>query len=123
MQVKIVCTGLICIKWKAYSVDFSAEAYYDMHRGDRMRILRQFGSMIQKMEHSSIIIIKIGCLLCSAAYIAAAVFLIILTATEMDYTTGLYWITQLSVLGGRLLLACTFPVFIIELIYLNRGCK
>ena len=94
-----------------------------MHRGGKMRIVRQIRSLFRKMEHSSVMIIKTGFYVCAAAFTAAAVLYVLLSLSDMDYTTGMYWVGQISLFGGRLLLAFTVPVFIAELTYMYRGCK
>lgn len=94
-----------------------------MQWGGRMRIVQKIRKLFNKMENSSVTIIKAGISVCSAVFTAAAILYVLLIYSDMDYTTGMYWIRQISLFGGRLLLAFTFPVFIAELTYMYRGCK
>ncbi len=88
-----------------------------------MRIVHQIRSLFLKMERSSVIIIKVGISVCAAVFAVAAVLYVFLSVSDMDFTTGMYWIRQISLFGSRLLLAFTVPVFIMELTYMYRGCK
>lgn len=94
-----------------------------MQWGGRMRIVRKIRKLFNKMESSSVKIMKAGISVCAAVFTAAAILYVLLIYSDMDYTTGMYWIRQISLFGGRLLLAFTFPVFIAELTYMYRGCK
>ena len=88
-----------------------------------MRIVRLLCRNLKKMELSSVIIIKVGLSLCAAVYMISAVLYVVLSFSDFDYTTGMFWIRQISLFGARLLLDCTFPVFITELMYIYRGLK
>lgn len=94
-----------------------------MHWGGRMRIVQKIRKLFNKMESSSVKIMKAGISVCAAAFSAAGILYVLIFSSDMDYTTGMYWIKQILLFGGRLLLAFTVPVFAAELTYIYRGCK
>ena len=88
-----------------------------------MRIVQKIRKLFNKMESSSVKIMKAGISVCAAAFSAAGILYVLIFSSDMDYTTGMYWIKQILLFGGRLLLAFTVPVFAAELTYIYRGCK